>query len=1554
MNAPEILQCPECGNELPGGLPAGLCPRCALVASSHTTIDSPPSDHHAGLTPLPRDFGDYELLEEIARGGMGIVYRARQKSLDRIVAVKMILAGQHASHDFIKRFRIEASSAAALQHPNIVAIHEVGVHEGEHFLVMDYVGGPNLAQITREQPLPAKTAARYLKTAAEAIHYAHEKGLLHRDLKPSNVIIDSNDQPRVTDFGLAKRVGTASEPATQDLTQLTLSGHVLGSPGYMPPEQAVGARGKIGRRSDVYSLGAMLYHLLTGRPPFGGGSPADTLRQVETQEPVSPRLLNPGVPFDLETICLKCLEKEPARRYQTAQELAGDLGRLLNDEPICSRPVGRVEKVWRWGHRRPAIAALIVLLHVVLAAGLSGILWQWRRAEDHARTAEREQQRAAAAADESQLQRVEDLLAQDHAAIALTHLAQVARRDPSNHVAAARLVSALSQRSFALPITPPLRHDGAVTCAVFSPDGQRVATASVDGTARLWNALSGQPIGEIMRHGPPHPRVPSQKSLPALTAAAAFSADGVWLVTISGDRFAKVWNGRFGQSLFQPLQHEALVRLVEFSPTGERLATVTSDGAVHLWDVRSSRRASVTDRHRAEVFSLRFNGDGTRFVTASADGTIAVWSALTGEREAELRSGSRVENAEFSPDGERIISAGYDGVGRMWSRVGGRQLFSVHPRRNRRAENVMEWAAFSPDGEFFATAGRDRAVRLWLARDGEPSMAPLDHYTWARHVEFSADGQRLLVTCWDNTAWIWNPRDGSPGCAPLRHDGRVNMARFSLDGERVVTASDDGTALVWDVRPGEQMIQYLRHDDTVVRAEFSPDSSRVATASYDGSARIWDVLTGQPRTPPLRHPGWVRWAKFDPSGRSLVTAGRDGTVGVWDTETGAARFPLLHHGARVEFAEFSPDGGRILTVSTAGTLRICDARTGAVLNSISHPGLVWEAHFSPDGRRVVSISRDDHAQVWDAGTAKPAGPPLRHNAALLHVEFSPDGTLVLTSGQDMTARVWDAATGRQRLVLKHFAQVSRARFSPDGRLVLTVSDDTTARLWDASTGWLHNEPLRHNGEVRYGEFSRDGRRVVTVTPNGVARVWDVATCLPVTDPMVHPAYLAHAAFSPDGRWLVTGSEDNAARLCRLPPDGPAPSWLPELAEAVAGSRRVEGQGIQPVPGEELQRLRERPAKAEANDDYTLWGQWFFADRASRVIAAGATCTITQYVDQRLVENTEASLLEALRVQPRNRGALAQLARLSLSQSTNATDSRAALANGYARLAERFSEATEDEGESAGNRDAAPAGATTKAEFWITQGWRLEGIEQVDDAVRAYDKAVALAPTNATALLKRGKLLLRLGRTNDARSDLLAAHRIPERDPATSANCVDLSLHYNAALDDDWHGRQWVGNNLATLPVGARRFGGVDFDVRGIIQLASRLLDPHSPGYPLAVTNIVIARHCQRLEFLHATGWGGFVSNGVHVASYVVHYADGGIEEIPLRNGEDFLEWQGHRAKPELKNALVVWRGVSGRKSPVQLFKKSWRNPRPDAPIATLDFVSTRTDAAPFLVALTAE
>jgi serine/threonine protein kinase len=353
-----VESCPRCGTPKQGGRLGGLCPKCVAASLLVSPIEENGSKG--------RRFGDYELLEEIARGGMGVVFKARQGKLDRTVAVKMILDGRLANDEQVRRFRTEAESAGSLQHPNIVAIHEVGEHEGHHYFSMDYVDGQSLAEQVRTGPLPAKRAAEYVKSIAEAIHFAHERGILHRDLKPSNILIDSSNQPRITDFGLAKRLEEESD--------LTLTGQVIGTPGFISPEQASGKGGTVGPQTDVYSLGAILYFLVTGRAPFSSSSPQQTMMQVLTTEALSPRRLNPELPRDLETICLRCLEKDASRRYASARELADELGRFLRHEPIQARPLNAGEKIWRWGKRRPAIASLIMSI-LLTVTSLSVAIW---------------------------------------------------------------------------------------------------------------------------------------------------------------------------------------------------------------------------------------------------------------------------------------------------------------------------------------------------------------------------------------------------------------------------------------------------------------------------------------------------------------------------------------------------------------------------------------------------------------------------------------------------------------------------------------------------------------------------------------------------------------------------------------------------------------------------------------------------------------------------------------------------------------------------------------------------------------------------------------------------------------------------------------------------------------------------------------------------------------------------------------------------------------------------------------------------------------------------
>jgi len=597
--------CEYCGKELPNRAPGGLCPNC-LLGLAEAELEAVqggvrhPDFEARGSALEAKRFANYVLLEKIGEGGMGVVYRARQINLGRIVAVKLLPFGQFSREEVVRRFRAEAAAAASLQHPNIVAIHEVGEHEGQQFFSMDLITGHTLAELVRDQPLPAKRAATYLKTIAEAVHYAHQHGILHRDLKPSNVIIDASDQPRVTDFGLAKRLAQTADHGPRT-TDLTLSGQVLGSPNFMSPEQAGGRANAIGPASDVYSLGALLYHLLTRQPPFQAETLTTLLKQVAEAEPVRPRLLNPNTPRDLETICLKCLEKEPARRYENAQALADELARFLEDAPIQARPISAGAKAWKWCRRRPAVASMAGGLALSMALGLAGVLWQWHRASETAR------QKAAGeyAADMHGAQLAID---DDNRALAISLLDHYRPRPNSaSHITHSgtdlrgwewRYLWQLCKGDESIQLH---RYSGAVKALATSKDGVVLAVATSDAVA-LWDVANRQPLTRLPA-GPP--------STLAFSPTESLLAVGTW--GSAGEPLAELWdlssdNATMRQAL------SAGNRSLAFSPDGRRLAALDEGGKVTIVDCASGHIV-----RELPMKPFRYGGAGALVFAPDAD-----------------------------------------------------------------------------------------------------------------------------------------------------------------------------------------------------------------------------------------------------------------------------------------------------------------------------------------------------------------------------------------------------------------------------------------------------------------------------------------------------------------------------------------------------------------------------------------------------------------------------------------------------------------------------------------------------------------------------------------------------------------------------------------------------------------------------------------------------------------------------------------------------------------------------------------------------------------------
>jgi WD40 repeat protein/aminoglycoside phosphotransferase (APT) family kinase protein len=1151
-------QCAQCGTSLAPEALAGLCPKCLAALAFAPDEAADPGAPRGGEPPRSRlrYFGDYELIEEIARGGMGVVFKARQVSLNRIVAVKMLLSGPFSSEDFVKRFRTEAEAAAGLQHPNIVAIHEVGEHEGQQYFSMDFVDGQSLAQRARESPLPPELAVDYMRTIAEAIHYAHQRGILHRDLKPSNVLIDPLDRPRVTDFGLAKRL-TDSEFGHRD-PGLTVTGQVLGTPNYISPEQASGRRGEVTVASDVYGLGAILYFLFTGRPPVLAATMEGVLEQVLRHEPAPPRQLNPALPRDLETICLKCLSKEPSRRYATALEVAADLDRFRRGEPITARPVSLPEKAWRWCRRKPALAAVILALHLVGAAGLAGILWQWRRAEANA-SAARDQseraeqhaalesamrQRAEQAVTMLELQRAEDLLEKDEITLGVACLARVVRQQPTNAIAARRLLSALAQRSFALPTGPRLPHAASVKHVELGPDGRRLATAG-DLAARVWDARTGQLlVGPLLHAG--------------TVRLARFSPDGGRLLTVADGVGARVWALATGRPLGQPMPHANKIPTAEFSPDGQRVLTVPEDNTARLWNAHTGEPLFSPFRHEAPVRWARFNREGTLLVTASDDKTAQVWNATNGQPVSPpIRHKAGVEIAEFSPNGQWVVTAARDHSTCVWNAASGEPLVKpfIHPAR-------IASVRFSPEGQRVVVSLHDRLTRIFQARDWTPIGAPMAHGAWTPVAEFSPDGASILTASLDSTARLWNAATGEPVTEPMQHDGLVWTAALSPDGRLAATGSADGTARIWDVRPGAPRRLRMPMGSPVRVAKFSPDGEWVVLRSDTGPARLWKVRTGQPQEFELHHRQGIIELHFSPDGRSLATTSVDGTARVWSVDTGQPLTPLLQHGMPVNRLQFSPDGQVLATASHhAAKVWLWNGATGQLIaEPLANQSPARALAFSPDGRLLLASRFDDNGvNVWDVTSRSVVAELVGHTGYVLECEFSPDGQRVLTASEDGTARLWDAHTGRLLAEpLRHRAVLRDARFSHNGQWVVTASEDSTAQVWEADTGQPIGEPLRHQGRVNHAEFSPDGTLVLTAAEDGTARLWDARTGQPVTEPFRHEGRVESAHFSPDGRRILTACQAGAAHLWDVPP--PIRSADLEFAEPVVQPR--EGARLQ--------------------------------------------------------------------------------------------------------------------------------------------------------------------------------------------------------------------------------------------------------------------------------------------------------------------------------------------------------------------------------------------------------
>jgi WD40 repeat protein/serine/threonine protein kinase len=993
-----------------------------LPISPHGTISTMPPEELS----LPQVPG-YEVDAVLGRGGMGVVYRARHLRLGRLVALKMTLAGSYAGPHERERFRREAEAVAALRHPNLVQVYDAGDWAGRPYFTMELIEGGSLAQSLSGTPQPALQAATLLATLAEAVQVAHQGGIIHRDLKPANILLTADGTPKIADFGLARRLEGGA--------MLTQSGVLMGTPSYMAPEQARGHSRAVGPAVDVYSLGAILYEALTGRPPFRAESAAETIHQLVTQDPVPPSRLNGKVPHSLETVCLMCLRKEPAGRYASAAELAADLRRFLRHEPIMAKPIGPMGRLSHWVRRHPGLAAALsavaVLLWMLATGSLLAMLY-FRDLGIKDRDTALETRRSLysaemnlcgqAATSPSGIRRVHDLLVPwqdskpDIRGWEWFYLYGLCHRD----------LDTLSVSAAGL------------WCVAASPDGERLAAAGNDSDIYVFDARSRNLIHRLTGHQ------------------------------------ARVW-------------------AVAWSPNGSQLASACWDGSIKIWDAKTARELRTIRDQNKRLYSVAWNKDATLLAAAGESESVWIWDATTGKLVQRLGvHEAGVRGVAWHPSENRIASAGMDASIRIWNLndPGNPTIIKGHG-------NWVNKVAWHPDGIRLASVSNDRKCKIWNTRDGTLVLELAGHSEGVLGICWSSDGRTLATCSEDQTIRIWNTSNDKALAALRGHTRKATSVAWCNGIQQFVSCSDDGTVKFWSAAPRDETPRW-HVDGPVNDLAWSPNGLRIAESNGQCPVKLLDPsdLESQIVLGKEWSSHSVSWAAH---GKLLASGGYSPTAHVWHVDSGAEVRALPGKVEPIHSVAWSHHSSALAAVDDGGIILVWNADSGALLltlgdpqHRLGHQAYCYAIAWSPDDRYLASAWNDGTVRVHDVESGEQIWNRCLHGGeSTASVAWSIDGKSIASAGGDSMIYICDAATGAKKQTLQgHTSAVLRVAWHPGGDRLASASTDRSVRVWDPMTGKLMLSLMDLSSEMKTVAWSPDGKTLAAGSGDGTIIIYD--------------------------------------------------------------------------------------------------------------------------------------------------------------------------------------------------------------------------------------------------------------------------------------------------------------------------------------------------------------------------------------------------------------------------------------------------------------------------------